>query len=308
MCTNPTFLRSKNIYVRCNKCVECVTQHSKEWSWRICYEARQYPFNCMLTLTYNESCLPKGDTLVKRDLQLFMKRLRKKVAPLKIRFFACGEYGDLHGRPHYHIIIFGYDFIDKKLFFVDKQGVKTYRSKILESLWTFGFSSVIDFTEENALYCANYLQQVYTPPNLSIEDKERVLQSLEPFDVDPYKVLRQRGRQPYFLDGRLKPFVQMSRRSGIGCSAYNDSWLATNKMYKDGHYMKLPRFYWNLRAKEVGDELAQLERKALTENITQANIDKNVIENKIYKLKEKFGTSIDERGRLVISRKKHEKN
>jgi hypothetical protein len=30
-----------------------------------------------------------------------MKRLRKKISPLKIRFFHCGEYGDKTRRPHY---------------------------------------------------------------------------------------------------------------------------------------------------------------------------------------------------------------
>jgi hypothetical protein len=34
---------------------------------------------------------------------------------LKVRFFHCGEYGDLTRRPHYHALIFGYDFPDRIL-------------------------------------------------------------------------------------------------------------------------------------------------------------------------------------------------
>ena len=51
-----------------------------------------------------------------------MKRLRKKLHPLKIRFFHCGEYGDKTRRPHYHALIFGYSFPDRKLFKKSKSG------------------------------------------------------------------------------------------------------------------------------------------------------------------------------------------
>lgn len=47
--------------------------------------------------------------LRKRDLQLFFKRLRKnlsKFSDAKIRYFAMGEYGPVHFRPHYHFLLF----------------------------------------------------------------------------------------------------------------------------------------------------------------------------------------------------------
>lgn len=45
--------------------------------------------------------------LFKEDIQLFLKRLRKHYAKSKnkIRFFAVGEYGPKHFRPHYHILL-----------------------------------------------------------------------------------------------------------------------------------------------------------------------------------------------------------
>lgn len=52
--------------------------------------------------------------LRKYDLQKFFKRLRKyfsdaqkkyKIPFGKIRYYACGEYGPVHFRPHYHIIL-----------------------------------------------------------------------------------------------------------------------------------------------------------------------------------------------------------
>lgn len=48
--------------------------------------------------------------LRKYDLQLFLKRLRyyvsKKLPSEKVRYFACGEYGAVHFRPHYHLLLF----------------------------------------------------------------------------------------------------------------------------------------------------------------------------------------------------------
>lgn len=49
--------------------------------------------------------------LSKRDLQLFLKRLRIKLKRTydrtsNIRFIACGEYGPKHFRPHFHILFF----------------------------------------------------------------------------------------------------------------------------------------------------------------------------------------------------------
>jgi len=54
-----------------------------------------------------------ADSLIKRDVQLFVKRLRKDQDArglAKIRYYLVGEYGDQTKRPHYHAAIFGEDF------------------------------------------------------------------------------------------------------------------------------------------------------------------------------------------------------
>lgn len=69
-----------------------------------------------ITLTYDNENLPftakKPDgILVPTDLQGFWKRLRINLKragkDTKIRFYACGEYGDENNRPHYHAICWG---------------------------------------------------------------------------------------------------------------------------------------------------------------------------------------------------------
>ncbi len=57
-----------------------------------------------VTLTYNDKYRP--GQLVKKDVQLFIKRVRANVEPIKIRYFFVGEYGPETGREHYHGIIF----------------------------------------------------------------------------------------------------------------------------------------------------------------------------------------------------------
>lgn len=85
-----------------------------------------------LSLTYSDEFLPAGNTLVKRDLQLFMKRLRKERGD-GVRFIACGEYGDTTLRPHYHIILFNVGFSDKRRCGTGKAGDPIYNSKAVNA-------------------------------------------------------------------------------------------------------------------------------------------------------------------------------
>lgn len=106
-CVNPYVISIGRAF-GCGRCYYCRIKKSKVWTHRIILEANQHEENAFITLTYNDDNLPKGGTLVKRDLQLFFKRLRKRIAPKKVRYFAVGEYGDRGRRPHYHVALFGY--------------------------------------------------------------------------------------------------------------------------------------------------------------------------------------------------------
>lgn len=73
-------------------------------------EASQHAQSTFVTLTYGPRELPISngvETLSPGDLQKWLKRFRVALAPLRIRFFAVGEYGDNTQRPHYHALIFG---------------------------------------------------------------------------------------------------------------------------------------------------------------------------------------------------------
>lgn len=92
------------MHVPCNKCAFCVKKHIDAWCLRLSHELEISSSAFFITLTYNDANLPPDSELSKRDLQLFIKRLRKENPG--IRYFAVGEYGTEGDRPHYHAVIF----------------------------------------------------------------------------------------------------------------------------------------------------------------------------------------------------------
>lgn len=159
--------------VNCHKCVGCRYDRSREWAVKICHEAQ---INCVdgldnnafITLTYNDD--PRNMPLYgaldyKKHWTKFLKRLRKRVFQqygVRFRFFMVGEYGSLNLRPHYHAIIFGFNFPDK-YDYMDRYGHVLSRSKLLEDCWTnpdthlsYGYSSVGSVSYLSAAYVARY--------------------------------------------------------------------------------------------------------------------------------------------------------
>ena len=102
--------------IPCGQCIGCRLARSADAMVRCIHESKMWPVNTFVTLTYSEEFLPEDNGLCFRDLQLFWKRLRRYYDGRKIRYFACGEYGTLGHRPHYHAIIFNCDFADKNHF------------------------------------------------------------------------------------------------------------------------------------------------------------------------------------------------
>lgn len=168
----------RQISLPCGRCLGCRIDHSREWALRCVNEASLHKENCFVTLTFNNDNLPKAvspytgeivNTLDKEIMQKFWKRLRKYISDhnlnIKIRYFQCGEYGSQFNRPHYHAIIFGFNFPDRYEWYPDlktrsvclKNHVRLYRSHILEKLWPFGFSSIGDVTYESCAYVARYV-------------------------------------------------------------------------------------------------------------------------------------------------------
>lgn len=143
------------IQLPCGQCIGCREDRAKSWAVRCMHEMRLHRENCFITLTFDDEFLPANGSLVKRDFQLFMKRLRKAFPNQVIRYLHVGEYGEKYGRPHHHAILFGIDFADKILLETGKN-LPIYSSVTLSKLWKFGFSTVGAADFDSACYVSRY--------------------------------------------------------------------------------------------------------------------------------------------------------
>lgn len=71
----------------CGTCVGCRLERARQWAMRCMDEASLHRHNSFITLTFNDKNLPLNRSLDVSVFQKFMKRLRKEVAPLRLRFF-----------------------------------------------------------------------------------------------------------------------------------------------------------------------------------------------------------------------------
>ena len=213
----PNTKRQEELYLPCGKCVGCKEETARQWMSRIMHEAEMYEQNAFITLTYNEENLPKDGSLKLEHYQLFQRRLRK-LEGRQVRYYHVGEYGSKYKRPHYHSILFNYDFDDKVLF-SEKDGKRLYTSEKLASLWPLGNHLIGDVTYGSASYVARY-----------------VLKKIK-------------GEARIEGDNRRKPeYSTMSRRPGIGYEyfkKYKDDIYPSDSIIVQGVECRPPRFYDN---------------------------------------------------------------
>lgn len=161
-CQYPT-LFGKPLKMPCGKCEACRLEGARERAVRCMHELKSHQGKgCFLTLTYSPDHLPPNGSYREEDIVLFLKRLRKALAPRLIKSFGCAEYGDKGGRPHFHLLIFGHDFPDRYLWRPASEhgaGHASYRAPSLEKLWTLGNSEIGSLTIESASYVARYTQK-----------------------------------------------------------------------------------------------------------------------------------------------------
>lgn len=235
--TSSNALLNSPIQVPCGRCIGCRLDRSLSWALRCVHEASLYDKNCFITLTFS------GDHPKLRvcDFQNFMKRLRQKIAPDKVRFFHCGEYGSKYSRPHHHACLFGYDFPDKVLF-KDSSGGKIYTSPILEALWPFGFSTIGDVTFESAAYVARYVLKKWSKEDLK---SQGLFDAMVKFDKDSNKFFA--ATKCGLSYNGLKPeYITMSRRPGIGADwfkRFSSDVYPGGFCVVNGKRVRPPKFY-----------------------------------------------------------------
>lgn len=247
-----TFRGFRVLSLPCGRCFGCRLERSRQWAIRMTHEAQLHDDNCFITLTYSPENLPEDGSLDVTVFQKFMKRLRKKYSGVKIRFFHCGEYGDLNGRPHYHAILFGFDFDDKQFLKRTKYGA-LYTSDNLFSLWPYGYSTIGPVNFLTCGYVARYSMK---------------------------KITGKDAREYY---GEKKPeYCTMSRRPGIGHDwlrkydqeIYPEDQVVTLRKNKSGSSFikgRPPRYYDEIYSSFEHDSFEEVKNKRLQEADRNAN-------------------------------------
>lgn len=167
-------------------------------------EAMQHGENAFLTLTYADEhlpVLPNGQaTLVPKHAQDFLKRFRKSIEPIRVRYFLVGEYGDETQRPHYHLALFGYPSClygttrisaQRRVNGVQKQYC-CERCETVKEAWGLGNTYGGELSQFSAQYIAGYVVKKLTRKD------------------DPK------------LNGRYPEYARMSLRPGIGADAMHE--------------------------------------------------------------------------------------
>lgn len=212
---------NKYLYVPCGRCEACVVNTANEWRTRLQLEYESSDSGYFVTLTYADTSLPFktcsdsfGDShlvcpVSKRDVQLFLKRVRKAFKGCTVRYYAVSEYCPTSLRPHYHLLLF-----NLVLGYGNREKERIEVTKVLERCWSNGFVTVDDVTSGRISYVTKYLTCTQDLPE-------------------------------YYP----KPFRLMSRNPGIGSSYLNRrSLVEWHRKYlinyfPDGEFKKrLPRY------------------------------------------------------------------
>lgn len=282
-------------YIPCRKCNECKSKYAQEWSIRCYHEFQVRECGSFITLTidtakvknfFEESNLKrycnrcvKGNryiqypidyTLCKGLVLDWLKKFRDylyKKYDVSIRYFGCGEYGELDERPHYHILIFGYNFPDKKFYKNSDKGVPIYLSEELYKSWNYGICTVQDVNHQACMYTAKYVMKKMSYVNE--QDFVENYYGREPEFLFMSKGNCQSNRCPFIYDiikncKGIKSLRDMNNpyckncnktRGGLGYDwflKYKDDVLKKGFITIEGIKYKIPNYY--LKILELTDK------------------------------------------------------
>lgn len=207
-------------YFNCGHCMNCRINYTQMWSLRLIYELSNSDSASFVTLTYNNENLPLDYGLHKKDVQDFMKRLRKNFAikyhefAPKLKYYFVGEYGRRTNRPHYHAIIFNLDNYNPE------HRELCAKSWKLCDPWFFDksrgrASAIQEVTPDDINYVTGYVQK---------------------------KLDGDLGRETY--GDRQPPFSLCSHGLGLDFCMKNSERLINNGWtYFKGHKVSLPKYF-----------------------------------------------------------------
>jgi hypothetical protein len=200
------------------------------------HEASLAEDNCFLTPTYAPEHLHRPfldgsgvwrGSVCMDHFSAFMKRLRDRIKPARVRFHCKSEYSPGLLQPHFHAALFGW--LPDDLVPVDKSaaGHVVYRSAFLDEVWGKGLVGVGALTHQSAGYIANH--------NVDKLDGRRADDAYSRFDFSTGELLE------------VEPeTVRMSTHPGVGrgwVDRFEGDCFPSGFIVAEGFKSPVPRYY-----------------------------------------------------------------
>lgn len=266
-CDKPFQKQDSEISFPCGKCLPCRKRRASSWGFRLMQQYKVSDTAYFITLTYSPETVPRDiknrATLNKRDLQLFLKKLRKKQPTNDIKYYAVGEYGKKPVmRPHYHLIIFNMYLTtlfgegEARRILKQPEIYLNGKHEFNVQLWDKGHITIGTVTEASAMYTLKYISKPKQVPQ-------------------------------YNKDARLPEFSAISKNLGISyLTKAIKQWHRNDpneRMYVHFQHYKIamPRYY---KERLYTPE----EREAIAEYIVNKQKQKRIQERKGTTLKQRI--------------------
>lgn len=245
-------VQGRPLWLPCQKCIGCKQVRARDWALRLQHEAQLHKHKQFITLTYNDEHY--SPTLIPDDTTKFIHKLRaqihrdnidrtknKNTERQKIKYYIAGEYGEQNDRPHYHMILFGYEFTD-----LVKQDKTLYKSAKLEKIWGQGYCSVGEVNAQTCAYVTKYVTKIVNEGNVEKH----------------YNVLDPRTGE---IIQRHKEFARMSLKPAIGKRWIEKYWpevyQSRDGITKPGGTTMPPPKYYDKYLKDKHNDLYEYKQK-----------------------------------------------
>lgn len=252
ICSSP--VRSYLGVFRCGRCMCCRVYRARVWTGRIFAESVYWSEKYFVTFTYDDDHLPEGNSLCKRDIQLFFKRLRKEY---RLSYYVVGEYGDPKNtfRPHYHAIIFINDFYVED----EEDNVNDFERGAFDDV--FRYEKDVDYDE-----IGDILKKYWLKGDVYVEEVNITTISYV------CKYITKNVTNGVLADdiygNKLRPFNLMSK--GLGMRYYKDN---EDRIIRDkcvtffGRFYPVPRVFRDYLYKKYGEEFKEKYNRELMDII-----------------------------------------
>lgn len=248
---------------------------------------------CFMTFTYADAPLSKNGfpTLVKRDFQNFLKRLRKKLPKepyitksgktgyrTKLKYYACGEYGSQYHRPHYHAILFNLPMY------------MIYNPTIVAETWDHGTIDIAPANQDTIHYVTKYIMKSHRVDEF--KNSKIDLPTYDPYSEtfsQPFQYIEKSivdmDTGELFEDDRIPQFSLMSKNLGKNYLTkqminYHKSNLISYVTNEGGFKQPLPRYYrdriFTDFEKDLLNQQAEFHRNVTYEKLFNSNPEKKL--------------------------------